>query len=206
MCARIRTHYERDTGPFSQSTLDKTAPMPSSTMASTIVPGASTVLIVQKSLPLRLTRSPLEVVPGEGGTGGDGASFSWAAEWDDEALLNPRAALAAHEASLAAGRGASGLSKVRVTWIGMPPCEVPPEDEEAVTRLLEPLGCIPVFLPPATARAYLDGYCRDTLYPVFHNVMDVYGEVPTRWWLKKRQADRWKAYMDANQVRKGGEI
>ena len=173
--------------------------MPSSTMA----PGASTVLIVQKSLPLRLTRSPLEIDKGEGGSiVGDGATFSWAAEWDDEALLNPRAALAAHEASLAAGRGASGLSKVRVTWIGMPPCDVPPEDEEAVTRLLEPLSCIPVFLPPATARAYLDGSCRDTLYPVFHNVMDVYGEVPTRWWLKKRQADRWKAYMDANQVRR----
>ena len=27
----------------------------------------------------------------------------------------------------------------------------------------------------------------------------MYGEVPTRWWLKARQSDRWKAYMDANQ-------
>ena len=23
--------------------------------------------------------------------------------------------------------------------------------------------------------------------------------MPTRWWLKQRQSDRWKAYMDANQ-------
>jgi trehalose 6-phosphate synthase/phosphatase len=170
-------------------------------MASAITSssGARTVLIVQKSLPLRLTRTPL--APPVDGSVNDGASFSWSAEWDDEALLNPRSALAAHESSLAAGRGASGLSKVRVTWIGMPAADVPPEDEEVVTRLLEPLGCIPVFLPPATARSFIDGYCRDTLYPVFHNVMDVYGEVPTRWWIKKRQSDRWKAYMDANQVR-----
>lgn len=164
-------------------------------MPSTVA--TNTVTIVQLTLPILLTRTPLT---SPDVAGGDGAQFSWALQWNDEALLNPRAALAAHESSLAGGRGASGLSKVRVTWIGMPPCEVPFEDEEAVTRLLEPFGCIPVFLPLATARAYLDGYCRDTLYPVFHNVMDVYGEVPTRWWVKKRQSDRWKAYMDANQV------
>jgi trehalose-6-phosphate synthase len=52
-----------------------------------------------------------------------------------------------------------------------PPAALP----TAVTRVLEPLRCIPVFLPPTTHRAFYDGYCRDTLWPIFHNVIDVYG-------------------------------
>ena len=47
--------------------------------------------------------------------------------------------------------------------------------------LLETMNCIPVFMPVATQRDFYDGYCRDTLWPVFHNVIDVYGEVPTRY-------------------------
>lgn len=37
------------------------------------------------------------------------------------------------------------------------------------------MRCIPVFLPPATHKAFYDGYCKDTLWPIFHNVIDVYG-------------------------------
>jgi len=109
------------------------------------------------------------------------------AEWDAEALLAPK------------GSMSRALSQVRVKWIGTLPVYVAPEEEEAVERLLEPMRCVPVFLPPATQSAFYDGFCKDTLWPIFHNLIDVYGEMPTRWWAGSRQSDRWKAYMDVNQ-------
>jgi trehalose-6-phosphate synthase/trehalose-6-phosphatase len=114
-------------------------------------------------------------------------AYRWVAEWNEEALLAPKA-----------GIQRSKLAQLRVKYIGLPPVFIPAEDEEAVTRVLEAFRCIPVFLPLATQKAFNEGYCNDTLWPVFHNVIDVYGEIPTRWWLKERQSGRWKAYMDAN--------
>src|SRR5205085_11906161 len=105
------------------------------------------------------------------------------AVWNEDSLLAPNARIpsAAAAAALAgntavvlppgSNSGASslpsaspsGLAAVRIKWIGVPPCPVHPDEEDAVTRALEPLGCIPVFLPPATQASFYDGYCRDTL-------------------------------------------
>jgi len=114
-------------------------------------------------------------------------SYVWTAEWDPEALLAPK------------GGMSRALSNIRVKWIGTVSASVPPEDEEAVARLLEPMRCVPVFLPAQARHDFYEGYCKDTLWPIFHNLIDVYGEMPTRWWAGARQSDRWKAYMDANQ-------
>ncbi len=113
---------------------------------------ADGVLLVQYQLPVRLWKS------GDAAANATSSTNGWSVEWDEEALLAPK------------GHMSKALNAVRVKWIGTPPVAVPPEDEEAVTRLLETMSCIPVFLPPATHRAYYDGYCRDTLWPVFHNV------------------------------------
>ena len=176
--------------------------MPTRAVGAIALSSGDSVLIVQHRLPIRLRRAaPTPTV--------EGAALppplpAWTAEWDEEAMLTPQAQITAMRVAAAGGRAKEGgLGSVRVRWIGTPPLDVPPEEEEAVSRVLEVLGCTPVFLPPATARAYYEGFCRDTLWPIFHNVMDVYGELPTRWWLKQRQSDRWKAYMDANQVRMG---
>lgn len=72
----------------------------------------------------------------------------WTAEWDEEALLAPK------------GGVVRALRSVRVKWIGTCPAHISQEDEEAVTRLLETMNCIPVFLPAETHRAFYDGYCR----------------------------------------------
>jgi trehalose 6-phosphate synthase/phosphatase len=159
------------------------------------------VLIVQYCLPVKLTKaggglprahSSTTSLPASGSSTNTLSAVAvdayngWSAQWDDEALLAPK------------GGMVRALRSVRVKWIGVCPVPVPHEDEEAVTRLLESMNCIPVFLPAATQSEFYEGYCRDTLWPVFHNVIDVYGEFPTRWWVKGRQSDRWKAYMDAN--------
>lgn len=71
------------------------------------------------------------------------ATTQWVAEWDEEALLAPK------------GSMSRTFGNVRVKWIGTPPCHVPPGEEEMVTRLLEPMRCTPVFLPPETHRVSL---------------------------------------------------
>lgn len=140
------------------------------------------VLLVQVQLPILLTRSA--------------ASGAWEVAWDEEALLSPKAQIEAMKKT--GGGGGGWLSRVQIKWIGLLPIEIPPEEEEAVRQKLEPMGCIPVFIEHTTLLAFRDGYCKGTLWPVFHNVMDVYGEIPTRWWHKGQQSDRWKAYTDAN--------
>lgn len=111
----------------------------------------------------------------------------WIVYWDEEALLAPKGPMAG-----------SPLANTRVTWIGTLPVHVTEDEEEQVTRLLEHFRCVPVFLPLAMHYNFYEGFCRDTLWPVFHNVMDVYGKIPTRWWRRERQSGRWQAYKDAN--------
>ena len=144
-------------------------------------------------------------------SGGGAQYYRWEVSWDEEALLSPKGGADSHHhrhnaRGVAASRAAAaniaasgGLGGVRIKWIGTPPVHVDAADEDAVARALEPFSCIPVFLPRHVESAYYDGYCRDTLWPIFHNVIDVYGELPTRWWVRERQADRWKSYCDGNQ-------
>ena len=115
------------------------------------------------------------------------ASYTWTAEWDAEALMAPK------------GGMSRALSQIRVKWIGTVNTYVPPEEEETVVNLLEKMCCIPVFLSAVAKKDFYDGFCKDTLWPIFHNLIDVYGAIPTRWWAGARQSDRWKAYMDVNQ-------
>lgn len=128
--------------------------------------------------------------------GGGGGVCQWEAVWDEESLLSPKAQIEAMKAT--GGGGGGWLSRVRVKWIGLLPIEVAPEEEEGVRQALEPMGCIPVFMEHNTLYDFREGYCRATLWPIFHNVVDVYGEIPTKWWVKGQQSDRWKAYTDAN--------
>ena len=115
------------------------------------------------------------------------SAYTWTAEWDAEALMAPK------------GGMSRALSQIRVKWIGTVNTYVPPEDEETVVNLLEKMCCIPVFLSANAKKDFYDGFCKDTLWPIFHNLIDVYGAIPTRWWAGARQSDRWKAYMDVNQ-------
>lgn len=233
-----------------------------------------TILIVQQQLPLRLTRRPL---PESSDAAPGAATSAWTVEWDDEALLNPRATLAAHEAALASGKGTTALAAASIKWIGAPPVDVPASDEEvrprargassssrtrtrAVvaharnlgthahnrTRTRAPAGrhaapraarlhprlpaacdgarvprrllqghalpCLPqrrrrasrARARVASARAHTraqhaaSAHERAARLTPDTSRPQVYGEVPTRWWLKARQSDRWKAYMDAN--------
>ena len=114
---------------------------------------------------------------------------AWRVSWDEEHLLSQK------KPSVHFG----GEMKLRVTFVGIPNVHVPEEEQEAVRAALAPFRCKPVFLPQDVKRDAVTGFCKDTLWPLFHNVVDVYGAVPTRWWNRARQSTRWQAYMELNR-------
>jgi trehalose 6-phosphate synthase/phosphatase len=98
--------------------------------------------------------------------------------------------------------------KLRVQWIGTisirqeqgPNKGVPEEDEDLVEQLLAPYNCSPLYIPSELYDPFYEGFCFGTLWPVFHNVADVYGEHPTRWWNANEQGSAWQAYTTVNRM------
>eukprot|EP01138_Halocafeteria_seosinensis_P014969 gb/GECG01015281.1/.p1 GENE.gb/GECG01015281.1/~~gb/GECG01015281.1/.p1 ORF type:complete len:1335 (+),score=160.38 gb/GECG01015281.1/:1-4005(+) len=131
------------------------------------------VVIAQYHLPVLLSRR---------------ADGSWHVSWDDEHLLSRKRHTIPQQ------------TNVRIQWVGVPNVYVPEKEQEAVISALAPFRCIPVFLGEKLSQEFYEGFCKDTLWPVFHNVVDVYGEYPTRWWNRTKQGGRWKAYTDVNRI------
>ncbi|TMW64835.1 hypothetical protein Poli38472_009002 [Pythium oligandrum] len=59
-------------------------------------------------------------------------------------------------------------------FIGCPEVFVSREEETAVEKQLSAFNCVPVFLDPVVAHRYFQGFCKGVLWPVFHNIVDVY--------------------------------
>ncbi|KDO34590.1 hypothetical protein SPRG_00653 [Saprolegnia parasitica CBS 223.65] len=60
-------------------------------------------------------------------------------------------------------------------FVGCPEVYIPRKDEAAVRQVLrQQFHCIPVFLDPDTAHRHYQGFCKGVLWPIFHNVIDVY--------------------------------
>ncbi|ETI34244.1 trehalose-phosphatase [Phytophthora nicotianae] len=59
-------------------------------------------------------------------------------------------------------------------YIGCPEVFVAKSEEAALEKQLLALRCVPVFLDPPVAHRYFQGFCKGVLWPVFHNVVDVY--------------------------------
>lgn len=99
---------------------------------------------------------------------------------------------------------ASSMDTLRLTWVGAVRCSsktdvVTKADEDEITQILLPFKCVPVFFSPEIASMY-PKFCRGTLWPVFHNIVDVYAKLPTRWWNPKDQNQSWRSYRDANRL------
>ncbi|RHY96396.1 hypothetical protein DYB37_002478 [Aphanomyces astaci] len=60
-------------------------------------------------------------------------------------------------------------------FIGCPEVFIPKQDEQSVRLLLlHSFNCIPVFLDTTVAHRHFQGFCKGVLWPIFHNVVDVY--------------------------------
>ncbi|EEY68908.1 alpha,alpha-trehalose-phosphate synthase [UDP-forming], putative [Phytophthora infestans T30-4] len=92
--------------------------------------------------------------------------------------------------------------------------DVPFEERQQVELLLREFNCFPVFLEPQEAKLYYEDYCKQTLWPTFHNVVDVYSPVDVvldvqaqqhlapsaQFWNPNWQKVAWQAYANVNQL------
>ncbi|KAJ0405762.1 hypothetical protein P43SY_003612 [Pythium insidiosum] len=120
-------------------------------------------------------------------------------EWEDDNLVCPSGLLKESH-----GHGATHWDRVnsmRLTWVGTVHCSsvIPREDEERLARQLEEFHCVPVFLQSSLAETF-HGFCYGTLWPIFHNLVDVYGRLPTRWWNPNQQRNAWASYKNVNRI------
>jgi trehalose 6-phosphate synthase/phosphatase len=107
-----------------------------------------TIIIVVNVLPLVFSR--------------DATNTGWDVEWNSTATAMFYRNLIAD------------TDKYKSLYVGCPEVFVSKEEESMVEKQLRTLNCVPVFLDPLTAHRYYQGYCKGVLWPIFHNVVDVY--------------------------------
>ena len=120
------------------------------------------------------------------------------------------------ESILAKTEGSQILNNYDCTWVGTVTTHPPiqnDQDKQAVTHLLENMNCCPIFLNPEIRQAHYYGFCKQVLWPAFHNIdlldLNTCGWLPSKEddlhggasdWDQSRLDDWWKAYMQVNQV------
>ncbi|CAK4135484.1 unnamed protein product [Aphanomyces euteiches] len=121
-------------------------------------------------------------------------------DWEDDNLLCPSGLLKENQSNGLLYRDGSA-SSMRLTWVGMIHCDspIPKQDEEKLARQLQAYHCVPVFIAPAMGQTF-HAFCYGTLWPVMHNIVDVYGKLPTRWWNPSQQKNAWSSYMYVNRM------
>jgi trehalose 6-phosphate synthase/phosphatase len=116
------------------------------------------------------------------------------------------------ESILAKTEGSQILSTYQAHWIGTvtthPPLQTD-KDRETVRAILEEMKCIPIFLDPEVRRLHYYGFCKQVLWPAFHNI-DLLDLSTCGWlsdpksvasdWDQSRLDDWWHAYIQVNQV------
>lgn len=125
------------------------APLPQS---PALPPKRTTVLVVVNVLPVLFERSEDD--------------SAWKVEWNSTATAMFYRTLVGDS------------SKYQPLFVGCPEVFVPKEEEAAVEKQLEAFNCVPVFLDPTVAHNYFQGFCKGMLWPIFHNVVDVYNSAP----------------------------
>lgn len=146
----------------------------------------ATLFLVCYHLPVKLTKS--------------GVDGSWSAAWNRDSLISRS------EGSIA--------ESMHVRWVG---CvthqarddleDLSDDDKREITDVLAKMDCIPVFIDRELAADHYQGYCKNKLWPMFHNVdiLDIYTSVWDRgeviqWKEERNNGKWWEAYQQVNQL------
>uniref|UniRef100_A0AAV1VA43 Uncharacterized protein n=1 Tax=Peronospora matthiolae TaxID=2874970 RepID=A0AAV1VA43_9STRA len=153
------------------------------------------VIIAAHRLPVRLFKSREQ----------DSEDTLWQVEWAGNRMIESLNTLSCHELP---------SERASIKFVGrIPDVDVPLEERPQVERLLRELNCFPVYLDAHEAKLYYEDYCKQTLWPTFHNVVDVYSPVDvvlevdarqqgtpaTQSWNPGWQKVAWQAYANVNQ-------
>lgn len=79
------------------------------------------------------------------------------------------------ESLLASKEGSKVVANYRAHWIGTvtphPPISDDNEEEkQAIRAILADMDCTPIFLDPTTRQDHYSGFCKQVLWPAFHNI------------------------------------
>lgn len=83
-----------------------------------------------------------------------------------------------------------GVSKVlEAHWLGRVSCKATSEeDQDKIRKVLAPMNCTPIFLAEHTVEAFYFGFCKQVLWPAFHNIDLV--DISKSGWGQKKLFDK----------------
>lgn len=187
MAARSTARVRASSRAAAASVDDAFAPSSSGDSKSDGWTPATPVIIAANRLPVRVTR---------------GADGKWRVEWAGDRVIEAQNALSQYEVPRRAG----------VKFVGrVADLVVPPDEQRALALELQAYNCFPVFVSEPEAKLYYEDYCKQTLWPTFHNVVDVYSPVDVVLdaesdddthpvWNPGSQKLAWQAYANVNQL------
>ena len=76
-----------------------------------------------------------------------------------------------------------------VGWPGIADEEISLQDKDSIQRALETYQCLPVFLTKGEIDRYYNGFCNETIWPLFHYFTD----------RTKYEMETWEAYQQVNE-------
>jgi hypothetical protein len=116
------------------------------------------------------------------------------------------------ESLLARKEGSKIVAAYKAHWIGTVTPHPPitnEEDRQAVRKVLAELDCTPIFIKQSTRQAHYYGFCKQVLWPAFHNIdlLDLSisgvsggaGDAATSDWDQSRLDHWWQAYQQVNR-------
>jgi len=110
------------------------------------------VIVVSNVLPVQLTKNP--------------STNKWSVEFDTNPLFE--------DGPILTGIANSTQNAI---FVGVPPKNIPAKDREEVEEALARKNCYPVYVSAKEASFHYQGMCKSILWPLFHNVIDLYNDV-----------------------------
>jgi trehalose 6-phosphate synthase/phosphatase len=106
------------------------------------------------------------------------------------------------ESLLAKTEGSRVVSNYNAHWVGtISASHLSEDDKTKITLILSEMNCIPLFLEEELVARHYSGFCKQVLWPAFHNIdlLDLSKEEMVGW--DQSQLDSWwEAYQQVNQA------
>mmetsp|Transcript_11069 Transcript_11069/g.17059 ORF Transcript_11069/g.17059 Transcript_11069/m.17059 type:complete len:1126 (+) Transcript_11069:150-3527(+) len=107
------------------------------------------------------------------------------------------------ESLLAKTEGSQVCASYEAHWVGTVTTHPPiarEEDKQSIRQLLKSMNCYPLFLDPEVANAHYYGFCKQVLWPAFHNIDILDLNIQEKCsWDQSNLDNWWKAYKEVNQ-------
>lgn len=168
---------------------------------------AMPVIIAANRLPVRVTRTVASRRRNSAKDAREDEELSekveWHVEWAGDRVIEAQNTFSHHEIS----------DRANVKFVGrISEYAIPVDEQRELALKLQEFNCYPVFIDQQEAKLYYEDYCKQTLWPTFHNVVDVYSPVdvvldvnePSEKtapvWNPGSQKVAWQAYANVNQL------